>query len=133
MVATERLRARGKSRFEAAVTAVFLGMRAHIEHDLPRALCEVHIRHYAGRCDYARFRADYLRMGDIFAAAGDRLLGDLPRASWPLRARLLDRATPAVLRARMLERQLYPITSRRREAFERGLALVAMTNSLARP
>ena len=131
-VATERLRGRGRSDFEAAVTSIFVGMRAHIEHDLPRALCEVHVRHYAGRCDYARFRSDYLRMADVFVAAGDRLLIDLPRGSWPVRARLLDRFTPRLLRGRMLERRVYPIGPRRREAFERGLALVAMTEALAR-
>lgn len=129
-IATERQRDRRRRGLEAAVVGIYAGMRAHIEHDLPRALCEVYVKHYAERCDYARFRADYLRMADVFVAAGDRLLGDIPRGAWPVRARLLDRLTPPGLRGRVIERRIYPIGSRRREAFERGLALVSMTHAL---
>jgi uncharacterized protein YndB with AHSA1/START domain len=123
---TERLRPGGRPPFETAVRSIHAGARAHIEFDLPRTLAEVYLVHYADRCDYVRFRADYLRMGDVFNAAGDRLLADLPRGEWPVRARLLDRVTPRELRERVMNRRFYPIRSRRREAFDRGLGLVRM-------
>jgi hypothetical protein len=97
-------------------------MRAHIEDDLPRALAEVY-RAYAGRCDYARFLPDYLRMAGIFADAGDRLLADWPRRAWTPRARLLDSLTPRAFRTQLLDRTFYPVTRARRAAFERGAEL----------
>jgi hypothetical protein len=131
-LATERLRPRGRAIFDTMALAIFLGMRAHIEHDLPRALAEVYLSSYVGRCDYARFRADYLRMAEAISAAGDRLLADLPRHTWPLVARIYDRLTPRALRPTMLDRKIYPLRARRREAFERGAALVVMSERLAR-
>jgi hypothetical protein len=119
--ATERLGAKRRP-FEAFVTSIYLGMRAHIEHDLPRALAEVYCLDYAGRCDYARFRSDDLRLARIFTAATERVLGDVPRASSSMRARLL-RLVPSTLRDQVIERSLYPIGRRQREAFERGAAL----------
>jgi hypothetical protein len=119
---TERARERGKTAFEAAMLGIFVGMRAHIEDDLPRALAEAY-RDYAGRCDYARFRPDYLRMAQIFTEAGDRLLADWPRRAWTPRARFLDRITPRALRDQLLDRTFYPITQQRRRAFERGAEL----------
>jgi hypothetical protein len=123
--ATERARARRKSRFEAAMVGVFAGMRAHIEGDLPRTLATVFGRDYAGRCDYVRFRPDYLRMALVFTTAGDRFMATWPRPSWTTRARFLDTITPDVLRDRLIDRTFYPITRERRRAFDRGRALSA--------
>ncbi|MCE9574021.1 MAG: SRPBCC family protein [Deltaproteobacteria bacterium] len=119
---TEGARARRKSRFEAAMLAVFAGMRAHIEGDLPRTLATVY-RHYAGRCDYVRFRPDYLRMAQVFTAAGDRFMASWPRRTWTPRARFFDAVTPDALRHQLIDRTFYPITRERRKAFERGQAL----------
>jgi hypothetical protein len=129
--ATERLRSMRRP-FESFVTSLYLGMRAHIEHDLPRALAEVYRLDYAERCDYARFRSDSLRLPGIFTAAADRLLGDVPRASWSVRARLL-RLVPSTLRDQVIERGLYPIGGRQREAFERGAALSALGGLKPKP
>lgn len=120
--ATEQARARGKSRFEAAMTGVFAGMRAHIEGDLARTLATVY-QQYAGRCDYVRFRPDYLRMATIFTAAADRFMATWPRATWTRRARVYDFLTPRSMRDQLIDRTFYPISQRRREAFERGRTL----------
>jgi len=122
--ATEGARARGKTPFEAAMLAVFVGMRAHIEDDLARALAEV-FGHYRGRADYARFRPDYLRMAPAFPEAGDRFVAEWPRVAWTRKARLFDAFTPRSLRAAMLDRSFYPVTRQRRRAFERGAELAA--------
>ncbi len=121
-----------RSRFERALIAIHAGMRAHIEHDLPRALALVYAADYGPRspggprCDYVRFRADYLRMTDLFAAAGDRLMAELPRREWSVRARLLDRLTPTALRVRLIDRNFYPLSRERRRAFEHGEGIAAL-------
>jgi hypothetical protein len=122
-VATERARERGMSAFEAALHGVVVGVQAHVEHDLPLALAEVH-RAYAGRADVARFLPDWLRTDGVYADAGERLIADWPRRAWTPRARLLDTLTPGPLRDRMLERAVYPIARQHRAAFDRAAALV---------
>ncbi|HTJ42831.1 MAG TPA: DUF5995 family protein [Kofleriaceae bacterium] len=123
-VATEKARERGKTAFEAALTGVIEGVKAHVEHDLPRALAAVY-REYGERCDYARFLPDFLRTTGILADAGERVIADWPRRAWTPRARLLDALTPSVFRARMLDRTLYPIGRAYRDAFDRGRALIS--------
>lgn len=125
-------RAAHRTRFERAMTAVYAGMRAHIEDDLPRTLALIYADHYGPgsprgpRCDYVRFRADYLRMADIFPAAGDRLLSEIPRHEWTPRARLLDRLTPKAVRIRLIDKSFYPISRERRRAFERGEGIATL-------
>ena len=94
-------------------------MRAHIEGDLPRTLATVY-RHFTGRCDYVRFRPDYLRMAQVFNDAGDRFMASWPRATWTPRARFFDAVTPSALRNQLIDRTFYPITRERRKAFDRG-------------
>lgn len=106
--------------FAAALESVHHGMRAHIEEDLPLTLAEVAVRHYRGRCDYARFRADYLRMAPLFAEAATRFAAHLPRRCWPWRARIADALVPTDLLGRLIEWDFYPIGRERRNAFERG-------------
>lgn len=113
-----------ESIFVRSMRAIHAGMRAHIEDDLPRAIAKVHRDAYAGRADLARFRADYLRMGDIFLEAGHRIRSVLPREAWTLRARVIDALTPEALRAPIMDRTFYPIARRRRQAFERAVGLV---------
>ena len=110
----------------AHLYGVAKGMQAHIEEDLPRALAEVHVRHYAGRCDYARFRADYLRMGSIFRDAGDRLTALIPTRHWPLRTRLLRAILPAEIQDRVMASSYYDLPRQRRKAFERGERIARM-------
>ncbi len=97
------------------------GMRAHIEDDLPRTLAEVWFAHYRGRCDYARFRADYLAMAPVFVAAARDFLGHL-RAP-PVRPDLL---------ALLMEREFYPLARERRNAFERGGRIARLMEGAAR-
>lgn len=110
--------------------ALFLGLRsaiiAHIEHDLPRALAEVYADHFAARCDYARFRADYLLMADLFGQASSRLVAGIPRSFIPWYYHLADRfLVPEVKRA--IERKsFYDVGKARREAFERGESLARL-------
>ena len=124
-VATERARERGASGFDAAVTAVVAGVRAHVEDDLPRALASVYRRDYAGRCDYVRFLPDHLRTSGLIAEAAERVIADWPRRAWSTRARLLDTLVPRALRGRVLDRALYPLSQRHRAAFDRGAEEIA--------
>ena len=114
---------RTRDPFERMVHAVWAGMRAHIEGDLPRTLAHVYRAYYARQCDPARFRADYLRMPEVFTRAGERISADIPRTRWPLRARLVDYLTPSLLRDRIIDRYVYPITKQRARAFERAAQL----------
>lgn len=104
---------------------VFRGMRAHTEEDLPRALAEVYLEHYADRCDYARFRADHLRMAFVYGDAAQRMIDQL-RREVPLRVRVLHRVVPSDARDAMMHRDFYDTTRKRRGVFERGGRLVAM-------
>ncbi len=107
------------------VGGLLLGVRAHIEEDLPRALAEVWLDHFATRCDYARFRADYLLMAPVFRTAADRLLDGMPRAMIPAWLRLARRTLPAELQDAITNRRSYDVPRRRLEAFERGGRLAA--------
>jgi hypothetical protein len=122
----EKVRRGGATNFELAMHSVYVGMRAHIEEDLPRTLARVYADHYATACDHVRFRADYLRMHGVFTGAGDRLMADLPRREWTPRARFVDAITPVVMRDRLIDRHFYPITRQRARAFERAGMLAAM-------
>jgi uncharacterized protein YndB with AHSA1/START domain len=115
-----------KGRFERLARCVFRGMKAHIEDDLPRALAQVYAAHYAQRCDYARFRADYLTMAPIFRDAGDRLLTELAPREIPLRTRVLSAALPQEAKDAIMARRMYDIPRQRRKAFDRGERIAAM-------
>ena len=102
-----------------------LGVRAHIEEDLPRALADVWITHFRERCDYARFRADYLSMGDIFEVAGERLLRELPAGVLPGWMRAMRAILPKPARDALTNANAYDVPRARRMAFERGARLAA--------
>ena len=108
----------------AAVRGLLFGVAAHIEDDLPRALAEVHRHHYAGRCSYVRFRADYLLMSGVFQLASERLVAEMPRGFLPLYLRLLTPMLPLEVKDHLLNRY-YDVPRRRRQAFERGERLAA--------
>lgn len=114
-------RVRDGSPFESMVKAVLAGMEAHIEDDLPRALGRVYAEHYAGRCEHVRFRADYLKMTDIFPAAGERFMSTLPRWRWAPSALLIDMLAPQPVRQQLFERRLYPINRNRARAFDQAV------------
>ncbi|MEO6887219.1 MAG: DUF5995 family protein [Jatrophihabitantaceae bacterium] len=118
---TKMERARDGSRFDLMVNTVLAGMQAHIEDDLPRALGTVYAKHYARHCEHVRFRADYLRMTDIFPAAGDRLLATLPRWRWAPGPLLVDLLAPKPLREQLFERRIYPISRNRSRAFDQAV------------
>jgi uncharacterized protein YndB with AHSA1/START domain len=120
-----------RGRFEGMGWAVFQGMRAHIEEDLPRALAETFAASYRGRCDYARFRADYLRMGSVFQRAGDRLVDKLGFFEVPMRVHLLGAVLPREVLDAWSAKRFYDIARKRREAFERGERLAAMLDGVA--
>ncbi|APR80067.1 Hypothetical protein A7982_05414 [Minicystis rosea] len=115
----DRARERGSGQL---VRGLLAGVAAHIEDDLPRALAEVHRRYYAGRCDFVRFRADYLLMASIFRRAADRLVNEMPREMLPMYLRVLDPVLPGDVRDRLLD-TYYDVPQKRRQAFERGARL----------
>lgn len=117
---TERAQRKFKTRFEQAMASIYYGMRAHIEDDLPRTLARIYVEHYAEDANYVRFRADYLRMAQVFTDASEQLLTHLPKSEWTQTARVMRALTPAVLRQRAMDKNFYPIDRRRREAFDRG-------------
>jgi hypothetical protein len=96
------------------------GVQAHIEEDLPRALADVYARYYAGRVDYARFRADYLSMGDIFQGASTRLMGELRERYFPFYLRIVEPLAPMEVRDLFVKWLFYDVSLQRRRAFERG-------------
>jgi hypothetical protein len=103
---------------------LLFGVAAHIEEDLPRALAEVYRRHYAKRCDYVRFRADYLLMANIFQRAASRLLAEMPRGAVPGYLRVLAPLLPLEVEDQIL-RRYYDVPRKRTMAFERGARLAA--------
>ncbi len=99
---------------------LLLGLRAHVEGDLPRALTEVYRAHYATRCDFVRFRADFLLMGDLFRGVSERLLSAFPRGTLPPFLRVLRAVAPDPVREAYLSARYYDVRQRYREAFERA-------------
>lgn len=96
------------------------GVQAHIEEDLPRALADVYVDHYAGSCDFARFRADYLLMGNVFRRSSRRMLERMPSKHFPPYARTLTLWLPQEGQDAVIHRRFYDIPRQRRRAFERG-------------
>ena len=102
--------------------ALLLGVAAHIEADLPRALHATYAHHFADRCDYVYFRADYLRMADIFRIASDRLMNDMPRRHIPVWLQAARAVLPPELRDQVMHRY-YDVPRQRMAAFDRGRRL----------
>ena len=121
----DRARATLPTTFAVGTTSVLAGMRAHIEVDLPRAIAEVFIEHYQGRCDAVRFRADYLAMADIFRGAAERMLDFFDPREMPWIDRLASRA-PMEIQDFALAKRLYDIPAGRRRAFRESLCLAAL-------
>lgn len=117
-------RARGTDGV-AMIRGLLLGVRAHIEEDLPRALAEVWLDVYRGRCDYVRLRADYLRMAYVFRRASSRLIAEMPPDWVPPRMRLVVRVAPLELQDWVFSRNYYDVARARRKAFERGRGIAA--------
>jgi hypothetical protein len=119
------------TRYKAMARCTLYGMIAHIEEDLPRALAEVYVQHYRERCDYVRFRADYLAMEPIFREAGERLLfGELSRFEIPPPTQVLM-SLPVEVRDAVMHRQLYDIPKHRVRAFGRGERMVRLLSGVA--
>ncbi|MBJ8343806.1 SRPBCC family protein [Antrihabitans sp. YC2-6] len=112
-----------KQSAQLIVKALLQGVAAHIEVDLPRALAETYLRDFRGRCDYVYFRADYIRMADIFRKASDRLMEQMPRHYHPLWLRLSRSVLPPEFRDQLMSRY-YDVARRRLEAFDKGGELV---------
>jgi uncharacterized protein YndB with AHSA1/START domain len=117
----------GGSRAMAFWRALVVGARAHIEGDLPRVLAQVYLDHYAGRCDYVRFRADYLLQASALQEAWKRMAATVPSAYVPPYLRALDRFVPPEFSEFLLAKRYFDPLSARRDAFDRGRELVAGT------
>ena len=96
-------------------------VRAHVDGDLPRALAEVYVEHYAHRYAFNRLRADYLLMAEIFPSIRDRLSRHMPAL-----ARLVSRAMPTEVKDGLGAWMYYDVVRHRRRAFERGEQLAAL-------
>jgi len=118
---------------DEVVRALMLGVIAHIEEDLPRALAEVWRGHFHDRCEYARFRADYVRMGHVFRDASDRLLARMPPRFLPGWLRAARAALPPEIQDALLARRGYDVGARRLLAFERGRRLAAWSPPTTEP
>lgn len=105
--------------------ALVAGARAHIEGDLPRVLAATYTDHYRRRCDYERFRADFLLLAAPVQDAWQRLASQVPSRWFPPYLRLLDHLLPPEAVEHLTAKRFYdPLTARRR-AFEQGRALAA--------
>lgn len=112
--------------------ALLQGVAAHIEVDLPRALADTYLRDFQGRCDYAYFRADYIRMANIFRTASDRLMAQMPNQYQPAWLRIARGALPPELSDQLMNRY-YDVARRRLEAFEKGGKLVRTELEVSEP
>jgi len=104
------------------VEGLLLGVAAHIETDLPRALAEVWRDHFRDRCEYVRFRADYVRMAPVFRIASDRLVEQMPRGFLPTWLRVARAAVPPEIGGELM-RRYYDVPKRRLKAFAKGADL----------
>lgn len=95
-------------------------VRAHVEGDLPRALAEVYLHHYADRCSYDRFRVDYALMSDVFPRARGEVIEHMPRLVQAVLWKV-----PIDLREAIAACLHYDIPRQRQRAFERGAQLVS--------
>ena len=96
------------------------GVRAHIEDDLPRALADVYLASYRGRCAYERFQGDYLLLQKALEEPALKFLPLVPKALLPWGFRVAEAVTPEVVRRFVRIRDEYDVPTRRREAFARG-------------
>ncbi len=125
--ARRRLRAEDlwQQAFETAATgrellgALELALRAHVESDLPRALAETYVASYARRCDFSRFRADFLTMGRVLEGLGPGMFRSV-EGSLPLSSRIARRVLPEPLSARSFARRFAQLIERRRRSFDEG-------------
>ncbi|WP_168163521.1 SRPBCC family protein [Calothrix sp. 336/3] len=108
----------------AFVYGLMKGVEAHIEEDLPRALAEVYYHHYSHQFSYARFRADYILMADIFYKSAHRLQQELPERYFPSYMKMLNTILPLEIQGGIISKYFYDIPQRRLLAFERGERLV---------
>lgn len=105
--------------------ALVAGARAHIEGDLPHVLAAVYAEHYRSRCDYQRFRADFLLLAAPLQQAWQRLATQIPARWFPPHLRVLDRLLPAEALEHLTARHFYDPLVARHKAFEHGRALAA--------
>ena len=101
-----------------------LAIEAHIEFDLPRCLQEVYLGHFAERCDYVRFRSDYILMAPLFLEASERIIEEIPASYLPLSVRLLGKRLPERMRLKMYRERFYDVARKRMQAFEKGHELL---------
>jgi uncharacterized protein YndB with AHSA1/START domain len=123
-VASPSHRALGKR--EGARRSVGRAIDALIAEDLPLALAAVYVRAYADRCDYARFRADFLRFEAVFRGVDERLDAALRRGALPLGAHAAHVLLPPGVREAIGRRRSSRTARRHRDAFERGARLVRL-------
>jgi len=113
----------GGSSAMAFWEAIVAGARAHIEGDLPRVLADVHVDHYTGRCDYVRFRADYLLLAPALQRAWQRMSATVPSTWTPSYVRALDHLLPPEAIEFLLAKRFFDPLSARRDAFDAGQLL----------
>lgn len=123
--AFQAIDAAGSSGPLAFWAALVAGARAHIEGDLPRVLAATYTDHYRYRCDYARFRADFLLLASPLQDAWQRLASQVPSRWFPPTLRLLDHLLPAEAVEHLTAKRFYDPLTARRQAFEHGRALAA--------
>ena len=109
---------RARSQNESARRSIVRALGALIEEDLPRALAGVWLRDYRGRCDYARFRADFYRLDVLFRELDRKLDATLRRGA--LGARTATVLLPPSARETLHDERVKRIVQKHRAAFERG-------------
>lgn len=109
--------------------ALVAGARAHIEGDLPRVLAATYVEQYHPRCDYQRFRADFLLLAAPLQQAWQRLSLQVPARWFPPYLRAVGRLLPAEAVEHLTAKRFYDPLVARRAAFEHGGVLVAALQS----
>ncbi len=113
------------SPLDAIGRGLAIGRRTRAEEDIPRVIGSIYTERYAGRCDFVRFRGDYLSMANLHHQAASRFLSRVPHERWPLKARASYAIRAQTTLDHFLDWCPDDIAELRSLAFERGRRLVS--------
>lgn len=117
------------SPLDAIGRALAIGRRTRAEEDIPRVVAGIYTARYEGRCDFVRFRGDYLSMANLHHQAASRFVRRVPHDRWPLKTRAAFALRPQTTVDRILEWNPDSIAELRSRAFERGRRLISRPGS----
>lgn len=109
--------------------ALSIGRNTRAEEDSPRVLADIYQKTFVGRCDFVRFRADYLSMHALHHEAATRFIKRVPFDRWPLPYRLAYAFRPQTTVDAVMRWDPAEVAKVRARAFERGRRIVSRPGS----